>query len=606
MFASACNLDNPGIKPPQGQISYPWAVGLTTDETGRATHLIVVNSNFDLRYNAGSVQAYDLDVLDQLIVGAGGDENCLFLSSKTAGAAFEGGTFTDNTIYPDASPLDEAGAQGDAGDAGFIEGGAPDAGDGAVSADGGVADAAVADAGMDLDASTLDGGADTDGSVAERGPIVFPTQQVYGSQRGILCDGRDGFYQPPDGAMEISLEQRCCYTREDVLKVPEQLGRDLLTSELRIDSYATGLSISPGNRLYIPIRSKNRLVYIDAVNGQLDCGGQWAYESENNCIRGVSERTAGALPDIRFPSTPNSLTSGKLSDLGLTEEQLGLLEPKLTPEATFITTVHEEGEASLFVDDGSGPVLYDVLTGGVRLQNSITSARARNLTSDDPASQLLYVTSSSTMAPGIARLGVRVRDYVDTDEQRMPSLQFYNSSPIVLNGISSPLDQRGVQVDPDDPKRLSVLIRGNQQHSVAFIRLDSTATSGTVHLESRTGDLIVVGQGPSKLISATLRPPGQPESEGRKFVFASCYNEGSIYIFDLENEAQVVQLSAEVLGLNGPYAMTVDETRARMYVADNASSVVRVVDLRGLVESDQPPPRIVATLGGLRFAERIK
>lgn len=65
----ACNLDNAGDDPPEGLLYMPAGVLLSTppsaDEGPR--HLFVVNANFDLRYNAGSLQAYDLDAVDAAI-----------------------------------------------------------------------------------------------------------------------------------------------------------------------------------------------------------------------------------------------------------------------------------------------------------------------------------------------------------------------------------------------------------------------------------------------------------------------------------------------------------------------------------------------------------
>ncbi len=628
---ASCNLDNPGIEPPEGQIAYPWAVGLIKDGD-RASHLVVVNSNFDLRYNAGSVQAYDLGVLDALIKGDGSvRQNCFALSSRTTGEAFDGGTFTDNTMYPDAAAEPAMDAGQDAGEAGAGEAGVTDAGiadagavdeAGAVDAgdagdgDGGVEDAGAADAGVVdagvVDAGVVDAGADggleDGGAMASSGPIVFPPSQAYGAQRGILCDGRDTPYVyvsdgQPQQVTPAEIREQCCYSRERILALSgADTDRPLLTSELRIDSYATGLAITPQNRLYIPIRSKNRLIYVDfdTATGELKCGGRGTKESDRPCIRGVSERSKGVLPGFSYPSAPNALTTGTLRELGLSAEELARISPALTPDTTFVATVHEEGQLALFIDEGDlpmpdadkGPVLYDVLAGGARQQNFVTKAGSGAQPSIDPATQLLYVTSSNTDSPGVARVGARVRDYVIDLDTRTPAIQLYRSTPIVLTGISSTRDLRGVQVDPYDPTHLSVLIRGNQQ-SVAFLQLDEMVTA-----ESRTRNLSVIGTGPSKLTSATL--------DGRPFVFASTYNDGSIYIFDLQREAQLAQLDSEVLGLSGPFEMVVDEGRKLMYVADYAASVIRVVDLHGLLDSAQPPPRIVATLGALRFAETLR
>ena len=66
----ACNLENNGDAPPRATIYFPNALALSphsTDEVAR--YLYVVNSNFDLRYNAGTVQAYSLDAIDDAIAG---------------------------------------------------------------------------------------------------------------------------------------------------------------------------------------------------------------------------------------------------------------------------------------------------------------------------------------------------------------------------------------------------------------------------------------------------------------------------------------------------------------------------------------------------------
>lgn len=64
----ACGLDNPGDDPPRANIYFPTALALSTSTTTQAPRfLYVVNSNFDLRYNAGSLQAYDLDALDEAL-----------------------------------------------------------------------------------------------------------------------------------------------------------------------------------------------------------------------------------------------------------------------------------------------------------------------------------------------------------------------------------------------------------------------------------------------------------------------------------------------------------------------------------------------------------
>jgi hypothetical protein len=60
---SGCFAPGDGIEPPLDQLYFP--VNLTTDES--KTHLFVVNSNFDLQYNGGTLQSFDLNRLRELV-----------------------------------------------------------------------------------------------------------------------------------------------------------------------------------------------------------------------------------------------------------------------------------------------------------------------------------------------------------------------------------------------------------------------------------------------------------------------------------------------------------------------------------------------------------
>jgi len=62
---SACT--NAGQPPPVGRLNFPIAIGLSPS----GDQLYVVSSNFDLRYNGGVVQSYDVGVMNRLL-----DESC--------------------------------------------------------------------------------------------------------------------------------------------------------------------------------------------------------------------------------------------------------------------------------------------------------------------------------------------------------------------------------------------------------------------------------------------------------------------------------------------------------------------------------------------------
>jgi len=62
-------VDHVGVPPVPGRLNFPVAAALV-DATGAAgdpTHLLVLNSNFDLKYNAATFQSYDLATLEATI-----------------------------------------------------------------------------------------------------------------------------------------------------------------------------------------------------------------------------------------------------------------------------------------------------------------------------------------------------------------------------------------------------------------------------------------------------------------------------------------------------------------------------------------------------------
>jgi hypothetical protein len=63
VFLSGCFGPGEGVEVPQDQIYFP--VGLALDKGAR--HLFVVSSDFDLQFNGGAVQSYDLDALHEAL-----------------------------------------------------------------------------------------------------------------------------------------------------------------------------------------------------------------------------------------------------------------------------------------------------------------------------------------------------------------------------------------------------------------------------------------------------------------------------------------------------------------------------------------------------------
>jgi DNA-binding beta-propeller fold protein YncE len=80
-LAAACLLfggclDNPGIDPPVATLHFPIALTLHGDVA------YVANSNFDLRYNAGSLHAYDMNALAPCAEDCRSDDGCVILPTQ--------------------------------------------------------------------------------------------------------------------------------------------------------------------------------------------------------------------------------------------------------------------------------------------------------------------------------------------------------------------------------------------------------------------------------------------------------------------------------------------------------------------------------------------
>ena len=77
-LAAACNLDHPGEAPKRGKLRFPTAVAASAGQQGQpARYLFAANSNFDLAFNAGSLQVFDLDALDKEIAACDPDKECV-------------------------------------------------------------------------------------------------------------------------------------------------------------------------------------------------------------------------------------------------------------------------------------------------------------------------------------------------------------------------------------------------------------------------------------------------------------------------------------------------------------------------------------------------
>jgi DNA-binding beta-propeller fold protein YncE len=308
----ACNLHNEGVTAPAAGLSYPQALALSREEDADAgagdgpDFLYVANTNYDLRFNGGSVQAYDLKAVERAL----SNNRCRTLERRESTDVSV--AVPDETLYANPSRSDA---------------GVPDAGDGSV-------------------ALPPVGGMDAQVALAN-----WPSSSDNDTPRGVLCDGRDpvgdGRTALGEAAPGVAANPDCCWGRADELD-------PIRSAHIPIDSYASGIAVSPDNkRLYVPVESFSRLLYFDLTTpGVPDCGAG----PNERCRRGPGLKSEDDVPDRNFPGQISRLQVGTYSQLGLT--------PAAGEDPTFIATSHELGGFGLFVDTGArGPLLEDAVSG---------------------------------------------------------------------------------------------------------------------------------------------------------------------------------------------------------------------------------------------------
>lgn len=82
MLVVACHTGSPGAAPPEKVLNFPAAVATSTQSCATGPcFLILANSNFDLRYNAGTLQSWDLESLSKTFQDCGANEKACDIES---------------------------------------------------------------------------------------------------------------------------------------------------------------------------------------------------------------------------------------------------------------------------------------------------------------------------------------------------------------------------------------------------------------------------------------------------------------------------------------------------------------------------------------------
>jgi len=189
---------------------------------------------------------------------------------------------------------------------------------------------------------------------------------------------------------------------------------------------------------------------------------------------------------------------------------------------------------------------------------------------------------------------VLLRVGVAVDGDQYPAY-LYDSGVLSIEGTFNTADTRAVSMNPVVAGEAIVI--GHDPASLLWVdvasALDGTARPTQAFARAR----LSVGAGPSRV---TIGKLGE-----RTVAVVSCFDARQIYIVD----ADTAEPLSIVHNFSGPFEIALDSARQRLYVADFRSSVVRVLDLRPIVEGaseEQPTSRVVATLGRPKLVQELQ
>lgn len=337
----------------------------------------------------------------------------------------------------------------------------------------------------------------------------------------------------------------------------------VLVDEARIDSQATGLSVSPDqDRVYVATRagSTPRLAFANLSAGAIDCGqgsgGRCGDEFSVTGVAAENDRRASLPPD------PVGVLSGRTTDLPFNAGGL---------DTTFIAMTHRSGAVSLFFDDGARAPEFVHAAGG--FEDSVSTGRL------DPATGAIWLPSSAPEASVMGRAGLAI--------DPSPTRSFiFDAGEVSITGVDDGSDIRDVAFDPRPEVNRTYLV---SRAPAALLIADSAPSNGG---RLRVQDAVGVGFGASRVSVATVA--------STTLAFVSCFNSRDVFVVDVD----AGRLLAVARGFSGPFEMSIDEGRELMYVADFRSSTVRVVDLqpltnclRGQLQGDACEPQLIANIG---------
>ncbi|MDH3728595.1 MAG: hypothetical protein OER77_13785 [Myxococcales bacterium] len=290
-------INKEGEPLPPGLMTFPIAIELSLPPADGVPpeYVFVANSNFALEFNTGTVQSYDLQVLNAAIDSTG----------SFVGRGCDGAGFLNICLQRDATT--------------------------------GVLNACIPP-GTETKDCNCDPDTDEDCTACNCDP----------DSSELRCD------TVPADRCSVIPEQLRLRDQGALLKTVVAPG--LLVSEAEIGSFADGLALSTaGRRLYIPVRSNANVAFIDVgAEGLLDCGsGFIPQQSCTEFYRTSSAEQVNPNAPVEMPSDPVDVFAGSLSADFAPEGR----ETDPAFEGEYILVAHREGKASLLFDQERAGVM---------------------------------------------------------------------------------------------------------------------------------------------------------------------------------------------------------------------------------------------------------
>lgn len=539
LFAAACDLGSAGDPPPRGGLYFPSALEISGDVDGDAKpdYLFVANSNFDLRYASGSVQAIDLDAVDDEINGCEGKDGLIRCAEDHA----------------------------------------------ACREDCRVADASVAidDAGIAC------------GRCVNRDSCEEP------------ADAGEAYDRACDDCFEACDDARdACHAKipyDDGKCFVDPTSDAVFAGDLAVGSFATALGLTPdGERLLVATRTDDAMTLVkireeDSDGRVLSCGSD-----SRDC--GVAStrpnESSDALP--RWPGDPTDVLVGRMSDW------LGA-----GASGNYALVAHRRGAVSLFIDK-TGNGKYELAHTLERFPSAFPGGVQLTGMARDPGTGLVHtsLTFSVAGAPGfglkLGRLGVALPTDAATNPGLYDRARLYDAGVLRLDGLGGQTSTRalafvdGIADASGGESGPRALVVAEAPTSLVFADVDPADNEPGL---ARVSRITEVGQGAARVVAGTLGTPGAPDAV--QVALVSCFDSREVFVIDLATGLA----RSVVRNLSGPFEIALDGPRARLYVADFRSSILRVLDLSSVMRAGpdgETTARLMATIGKPRIVQELR